>query len=53
LSKVGGAPFHTPVFVLTHERRAPWERPGGMRFFFVDDGFESASVTPDLFSDGL
>ena len=26
------APFHTPVFVLTHERRAPWERPDGTRF---------------------
>ena len=26
------APFHTPVFVLTHERRASWERPGGTRF---------------------
>ena len=21
--------FHTPVFVVTHEKRAPWERPGG------------------------
>jgi dihydrofolate reductase len=36
------APFHTPVFVLTHERRAPWERPGGTTFYFVDDGIESA-----------
>jgi len=23
------APFHTPVFVVTHTRREPWERPGG------------------------
>src|SRR2546427_3251700 len=23
------APFHTPVFVLTHEVRKPWVRPGG------------------------
>ena len=23
------APFHTPVFVVTHEKRDPWERPGG------------------------
>ena len=23
------APFHTPVFVLTHTKRDPWERPGG------------------------
>ena len=35
------APFHTPVFVLTHERRRPWERPGGTTFHFVDDGIES------------
>lgn len=36
------APFHTPVFVLTHERRDPWERPGGTTFHFVNDGIESA-----------
>src|SRR5919202_922351 len=36
------APFHTPVFVLTHERREPWERPGGTTFYFVTDGIESA-----------
>ena len=36
------APFHTPVFVLTHDRRDPWERPGGTTFHFVDDGVESA-----------
>jgi dihydrofolate reductase len=36
------APFHTPVFVLTHEVREPWERPGGTTFFFVNDGIESA-----------
>src|SRR6266536_1413604 len=23
------APFHTPVFVVTHEKRDPWQRPGG------------------------
>jgi dihydrofolate reductase len=23
------APFHTPVFVLSHQPRAPWQRPGG------------------------
>ena len=26
------APFHTPVFVLTHEVRKPWERKGGTTF---------------------
>lgn len=36
------APFRTPVFVLTHERRDPWERPGGTTFYFVNDGAESA-----------
>lgn len=36
------APFHTPVFVLTSQPRAPWERPGGTTFYFVNDGIESA-----------
>jgi len=36
------APFHTSVFVVTHERRDPWERPGGTTFHFVDDGIGSA-----------
>lgn len=36
------APFHTPVYVLTHEKREPWSRPGGTTFFFVNDGIESA-----------
>ena len=36
------APFHTPVFVVTHAVREPWERPGGTTFFFVNDGIESA-----------
>ncbi|ALG09804.1 dihydrofolate reductase family protein [Kibdelosporangium phytohabitans] len=36
------APFHTPVFVVTHEKREPWERPGGTTFHFVNDGIESA-----------
>jgi dihydrofolate reductase len=36
------APFHTPVYVLTHQVRAPWERKGGTTFHFVNDGIESA-----------
>ena len=36
------APFHTPVFVLTHEVRRPWVRPGGTTFHFVNDGIERA-----------
>ena len=36
------APFHTPVFVVTHEKRNIWERPGGTTFHFVKDGIERA-----------
>src|ERR1043165_9578466 len=36
------APFHTPVYVLPHEKREPWERPGGTTFYFVNDGPERA-----------
>ena len=36
------APFHTPVFVVTHEKRDPWERLGGTTFHFVNDGIETA-----------
>ena len=36
------APFNTPVYVLTHEKREPWVRPGGTTFYFVNDGPESA-----------
>ena len=36
------APFHTPVFVVTHAKRDPWERPGGTTFHFVNDGIEPA-----------
>lgn len=36
------APFHTPVFVLTHHKREPWVRPGGTTFFFVTEGPERA-----------
>lgn len=36
------APFHTPVFVVTHTTRDPWQRPGGTTFHFVNDGIQSA-----------
>jgi len=36
------APFHTPVYVLTHEQREPWVRPGGTTFYFVNEGPERA-----------
>ena len=31
------APFHTPVYVLTNEKREPWVRPGGTTFYFIND----------------
>jgi dihydrofolate reductase len=36
------APFHGPVFVLTKEKRSPWERKGGTTFYFINDGIERA-----------
>jgi dihydrofolate reductase len=36
------APFHTPVYVVTHQKRGPWKRPGGTTFYFVNDGIQSA-----------
>src|SRR5688500_7201129 len=36
------APFHTPAFVATPEKRDPWERPGGTTLHFVNDGIERA-----------
>jgi dihydrofolate reductase len=36
------APFHTPVYVLTHDKREPWVRPGGTTFYFINDGPERA-----------
>jgi dihydrofolate reductase len=35
------APFHTPVYVLTHQRRDPWKRKGGTTFYFTDEPIES------------
>jgi dihydrofolate reductase len=35
-------PFHTPVFVLTHNEREPLRKQGGTTFTFVTDGIESA-----------
>lgn len=36
------APFHTPVYVLTHQKRDPWVRPGGTTFHFVNERPERA-----------
>jgi dihydrofolate reductase len=35
-------PYHTPVFVLTHQARPPLEMAGGTTFHFVTDGIQSA-----------
>jgi len=35
------APFHCPVFVLTHEKREPWERPGETTFYFTDEDIQA------------
>jgi dihydrofolate reductase len=37
------APFHCPVYVLTKEKREPWERPGGTTFYFVNDDIKKVS----------
>lgn len=31
------APFQCPVYVLTHQKREPWERPGGTTFYFTNE----------------
>src|SRR4051794_36775572 len=36
------APFHTPVFVVTHEKRDPWTRPRGTTFHLVNHGYGPA-----------
>jgi dihydrofolate reductase len=36
------APFHAPVYVLTHTAREPWPRKGGTTFYFVTDGMARA-----------
>jgi dihydrofolate reductase len=35
-------PYHHPVFVLTHEKKASIDLEGGTSFTFVNDGIESA-----------
>lgn len=34
--------YKADVFVLTHEKRDPWIQDGTTRFYFVNDGIESA-----------
>jgi dihydrofolate reductase len=35
-------PFHAPIFVVTHDARAPITRQGGTSYTFITDGIESA-----------
>lgn len=35
-------PYHVPVFVLTHHKRAPLKMKGGTEFFFVTEGIHAA-----------
>ncbi|MVZ67025.1 dihydrofolate reductase [Sphingobacterium sp. DK4209] len=34
--------YEADVYVLTHEKRDPWIQKGSTRFFFINDGIESA-----------
>ncbi len=35
------APFGVPVYVLTHQKRDPWERKGGTTFFFTSENIRT------------
>jgi len=35
------APFHSSVYVLTHQSREPWKRKGGTTFYFVNEDIHS------------
>ena len=37
---------------MTHTERAPWQRPGGTTFHFVNDGIESALARARMASGG-
>ena len=34
--------YKAPVYVVTHEKRAPWVQKGTTVFYFINDGIESA-----------
>ena len=46
-------PYHTPVFVLTHHRRAPLVMAGGTEFRFVTEGIEAALAQARAAAGGL
>ena len=45
-------PYHVPVFVLTHHKRAPIVMEGGTTFHFVTDGIHSALEQAKSAADG-
>jgi len=45
-------PYHVPVFVLTHYKRAPIAMEGGTTFYFVTDGIHSALEQAKAAADG-
>jgi dihydrofolate reductase len=45
-------PYHHPVFVLTHHRRAPLVMDGGTTFHFVADGIKAALTEAFEAADG-
>jgi dihydrofolate reductase len=45
-------PYHVPVFVLTHHKRAPITMEGGTTFHFVTDGIHSALEQAKAAADG-
>ncbi len=46
-------PYHTPVFVLTHHRRAPLAMAGGTEFRFVTEGIHAALEQATAAAGGL
>ncbi|PZV36849.1 dihydrofolate reductase family protein [Mesorhizobium kowhaii] len=45
-------PYHVPVFVLTHHKRASFTMEGGTTFHFVTDGIHSALEQAKAAADG-
>ena len=35
------SPFHSPVYVLSKQKREPWIRKGGTTFYFVDEDIKT------------
>ncbi|MGH3559038.1 MAG: dihydrofolate reductase family protein, partial [Mycobacterium sp.] len=46
------APYHAPVFVLTHHARQPIDMKGGTTFHFITEGFDAALAHALAAADG-